>query len=316
MWYGRIGDPADVSNNYGASFGIDKKVSAGYLGTISDIAADDSGNVYVIFTDPPSYSNVYLTRSSDSGVNWETPIIIGDLGSGIPGQYWYIAAAVAVEGKNIYVSWSHHVGDDHWDIYLKRSTDYGKTFSEPVIVAKNTYKGSLSPVAVDGNLVYVGWIDQSSGDLNAYVAISRDGGLTFSEPIRVDDGGSSQATMLDQSLAACCGSVFATWQDTRNDPLDLYFSSAGTVIAAPTNTAPAIARIIAVNISDTSANITFTANQSDARTRVYYGTTESLGEFSSWNNNTGLSITIALYNLSGSTKYYYSIYAYNGSNQG
>jgi parallel beta-helix repeat protein len=101
--------------------------------------------------------------------------------------------------------------------------------------------------------------------------------------------------------------------DSNN--IDYLPLSSGTVIVAPTDTAPAIESITAVNISYASADIIFILDQSDAITIVSYGTTESLGEFSSWNNNTDLSRRIVLSNLNESTKYYYSIYAYNGSNQ-
>jgi len=105
------------------------------------------------------------------------------------------------------------------------------------------------------------------------------------------------------------------WGDSDLGYVDeLRISKVARTEFAPTDTAPTISGTTTANISYTSADITFTVNQSDSRTRVYYGTTESLGEFSNWNNYTGLSRTIALSNLSEDTKYYYSIYAYNGSN--
>ncbi|SNQ59889.1 S-layer protein domain-containing protein [Candidatus Methanoperedens nitratireducens] len=78
---------------------------------------------------------------------------------------------------------------------------------------------------------------------------------------------------------------------------------------------PNVTSLTAVNITDTSAVIQFSINQSDAKTRVYYGTTNALGTWSNYNNVSGLSRTIQLSGLTNGTTYYYSVFAYNGSNQ-
>ncbi|MDP2844953.1 MAG: fibronectin type III domain-containing protein, partial [Candidatus Methanoperedens sp.] len=88
-----------------------------------------------------------------------------------------------------------------------------------------------------------------------------------------------------------------------------------TVSTSTSYSAPEITSPAATNITDTSADITFSVNQSDASTIVRYGITEALGSDSSWNNNTVTSRTISLSGLTKSTTYYYSVYAYNGSNQ-
>lgn len=88
-------------------------------------------------------------------------------------------------------------------------------------------------------------------------------------------------------------------------------STVGTTI---NNTAPEITDVNVGNINDTSAEVTFDVNQSDTHTIIRYGTTTSLNKRSDWNNNTGTSRSIKLSDLSNKTKYYYSIYAYNGTN--
>jgi S-layer protein (TIGR01567 family) len=95
----------------------------------------------------------------------------------------------------------------------------------------------------------------------------------------------------------------------------LMLSIISIVLAAPTgNTVPGIGNISVdkTTITDTSATITFTVNQSDANTIVSYGTT-SLDQQSKWDNGTGLTRVITLSGLDQNTKYSYKIYAYNGS---
>ncbi|MDO9097876.1 MAG: S-layer protein domain-containing protein, partial [Candidatus Methanoperedens sp.] len=95
-----------------------------------------------------------------------------------------------------------------------------------------------------------------------------------------------------------------------------YFSNSSIQNFATNNpSAPNITNVATGNLSVSSVNISFDVNQSNAKTRVYYGTTEALGAWSDWNNISSLSRTIMLSGLSEGTLYYYSVYAYNGSNQ-
>ncbi|WP_225419982.1 S-layer protein domain-containing protein [Methanohalophilus profundi] len=78
-------------------------------------------------------------------------------------------------------------------------------------------------------------------------------------------------------------------------------------------TAPSISDRSASNIGGDSATINYVVNQSDAPTRIAYGTSSDLSERSGWfNDSTIHNETIS--DLNGSTKYYYSVYAYNASN--
>jgi S-layer protein (TIGR01567 family) len=75
------------------------------------------------------------------------------------------------------------------------------------------------------------------------------------------------------------------------------------------------ASVTSVTYGYNSANISFTLNQTDAKTSVHYGTTPSLELTPVWINGTSSLRTISLSSLSSGTLYYYSVYAYNGTNQ-
>ncbi len=104
------------------------------------------------------------------------------------------------------------------------------------------------------------------------------------------------------------------------------FKTTGAVTSTPTSTqtpnataptpnatAPTITDIKVEGITSSTTNISFSVSQSDARTRIKYGTTMSLGGWSDWNNGLSLQRKIMLSGLLNNTKYYYSIYAYNNS---
>ncbi len=83
------------------------------------------------------------------------------------------------------------------------------------------------------------------------------------------------------------------------------------------NTTPAFtAGPSAKNINDTSAEITFKVNQSDAITYVIYSNKSDLTGFIKTSNQTyETSRTVNLPDLTKGTPYYYSVFAYNGTNQ-
>ncbi|CAD7775637.1 hypothetical protein FHEFKHOI_01804 [Candidatus Methanoperedenaceae archaeon GB50] len=76
-----------------------------------------------------------------------------------------------------------------------------------------------------------------------------------------------------------------------------------------TPTAPNVTNVV-VTPGVTSATVSFDVNQSNAPTRIKYGTT-SLDKWSDWDNSTPYSIDLT--GLTNGTTYYYSIYAYNAS---
>ncbi len=96
----------------------------------------------------------------------------------------------------------------------------------------------------------------------------------------------------------------------------LLFSITNATSAASTSTSLTIGNIAVSDITETSASITFTIDQIDARTLIHYGTNKSMSKKSNENTDISLTRTIVLSDLSKNKSYYYSIYAYNRTNSG
>jgi S-layer protein (TIGR01567 family) len=77
-------------------------------------------------------------------------------------------------------------------------------------------------------------------------------------------------------------------------------------------TAPNIGNVAVSDITDTSVKIMFTVDQTDADTTVHYGTSRTMREISD-SINSGSTRTIKLSGLDKGTKYYFSVYANNGT---
>jgi imidazolonepropionase-like amidohydrolase len=196
-----------------------------------DTGADSPhrGNIYVAWTrfdvygskEPQHKSHVYFARSRDGGKTFSAAHRISDTPGDCLDSDNTVEGAVPAVGPQgeVYVAWAGPKG-----IVCKKSTDGGWTFGKEIAVsdmpegwdspaAGITRHNGLPVTAVDRSAgkdrgtVYVNWIDKRHGDLDVFVAASRDGGATWESPVRVNDD--SQGAGKDQLF---------TWMAV--DPLD------------------------------------------------------------------------------------------------
>ncbi|MDN5309454.1 MAG: hypothetical protein PWP14_848 [Methanolobus sp.] len=104
--------------------------------------------------------------------------------------------------------------------------------------------------------------------------------------------------------------INSTDSESSNTAIQTFTTNSAPVVA----TAPSISTLPESEISYDSAKITYSVNQSPAITRVGYGTTTALGSYSGWFNGSS-PYTVDLSGLSASTTYYYSVFAYNSTDQ-
>jgi hypothetical protein len=155
-----------------------------------------NGEIYVAWA---RSSKIYFNLSLDGGETWlEEEKEIGNQIMGwtleIPGIYRCNGLPVtACDISNapyrgtIYVNWSdQRAGEDNTDIWLKKSTDNGETWSAPIKVNTDTTASHqfLSWLTVDEvtGYVYVVFYDRRNHSDNAtdvFLAVSKDGGESF-----------------------------------------------------------------------------------------------------------------------------------------
>lgn len=215
------------STDGGTTFGQNIKVndnSAGTLRTgIADIATDKSGQyVYVLYRVPDDES-IHLARSTDGGETFEPSINVEKRGCR---SYYEGGTSMTTDNDgNVYVVWEERGGggcSKTPGIYLAKSTNHGKSFNKKVLLRKKThvsidFTGWLvmwPDVAVDdaGN-IYAAWMDDYSPTAKIVVAVSTDGGSSFSHQTAVD------ASYIPQDhpkiIARGNGDVWVSWQDGR-----------------------------------------------------------------------------------------------------
>ena len=200
---------------------------------VDNAAGAGQGTVYVVFTDFPNIftdNGVYLTRSTDGGNTWSSPLSLG----GSQGGY------VTVGPDHTVYAFTFNQGSPE-TIQMRKSTNQGATFGPAVTVAtlattgtngdlglkvsntnSTSFRSSAFPqAAVTANGIYVAFDDRgtTAGDKgDIFLARSSDGGATWTKTKLNDD-----ATTRDQWQPALAvtpdgNHVGVFWYDRRNDP--------------------------------------------------------------------------------------------------
>ncbi|HKG87028.1 MAG TPA: sialidase family protein [Nitrososphaeraceae archaeon] len=170
-----------------------------------------------------------------------------------------VYAQIASYGNNVYMVWQENNSDpsDHnsnvnnniqynndnyrnYDIYIKKSTDGGSTFSKEINLSKNPGFSEHPQIAISGNNVYVAWIDDASFSSSTtknqeiYFRKSIDGGNTFDKIINLSN--SSNADSYNLEITAAGNNVYAVWQETTLPNAYAYdTSSSGSGVNADNN---------------------------------------------------------------------------------
>jgi len=118
---------------------------------------------------------------------------------------------ISSSSDNIYIVWQESVGSygtSNYDIFFKKSNDSGDTFGSPINLSNNTGFSEHPQIASVGNIIYIVWVDDSSGEREIMFCKSSDSGKTFSNSTIV-----SQNSMgpYHVELAAEGQSVYIVW---------------------------------------------------------------------------------------------------------
>jgi hypothetical protein len=188
-------------------------------------------------------NGIFIRRSLDGGKSWEEnhiPVSEQSSTPGIPFEDKPYIVADNTKSKfagNLYVGWTRwRLADSQ--IVLSRSTDAGKTWSEPIEIDAHpglprddngAAEGFDGVVAPDGTL-YAIW----SQDNQIMLTSSRDGGKTFSRaraiirtaPIMFAIDTLDRANGFPQIAIDPKGKrLYVSWSDYRNGDLDIFVAS-------------------------------------------------------------------------------------------
>ena len=124
---------------------------------------------------------IFFSRSTDGGKTFSTPLSLSGK-SRTP----VFNPEVSSSGNNIYVVWQGQSENGNQDILMRKSVDYGSSFSG-VENLSNDPGGSGNPqVTINGNTTHVAWEGTTPG--NNYIFYSKsDNGSKFDLPQKIGD---------------------------------------------------------------------------------------------------------------------------------
>ena len=173
------------------------------------------GSLYVAWLEAnQGKSKTFLTRSTDAGTTWTTPVL-ADSNQSCPCCRTAIAAA---GDGTLYLAWRSVFPGSVRDVVVARSTDHGATWAAPVRVHADNWVFDGCPHAgpsmqVDSaGTVHIAWWTGKEGAAGVFYTRSTDTGATFAEPIALGAAEFSAPAHVQLALGDR-GTVVAVWDD-------------------------------------------------------------------------------------------------------
>ena len=182
------------------------------------VAAQDSF-VHVAWADDSAGRELYYRRSTDYGATWSDKVkLTNDIQ-----ESWH--PSLALHDSFVHLAWRDW-RDHSFQVYYKRSTDYGASWGEDERLSGGASPGSYNPcIAADSGLVHVVWWDTRSTPFEIYYKNSTDEGATWSDDIRLTDDTTGSYNM---TVAARGTTVHVMWEALYNTSYLMYkFSTDG-----------------------------------------------------------------------------------------
>ena len=206
------------STDGGASFEPEVRLSDLPDNSWTPTVAVWQDHVYAAWTDtrhgsPQGQEEEYFKRSTDGGASWGPDVRL----TFDPENSW--APSLAASGPHVWLTW-FDLRDGNWEIYFKRSRDFGLTWSPDQRLTTDPAVSARPSIARRGPELTVVWWDTRDGNEEIYSKTSPDLGRTWGPDVRLTEapGASTFAT-----VAAAESGVHVAWQDDRDGNLELYY---------------------------------------------------------------------------------------------
>lgn len=198
------------------------------------VAISDSGLTGVAWVDQSRKDILFQVYERDGRPRFRQPVNV----SKSPRVFSWLPRVVMAsrDADEVYILWQEIVfsgGSHGGDIFFARSSDGGKTFSDPINLSNTAagdgkgrltkaiwHNGSLDLVMGPEGDLYAAWTEYEGA---LWFSRSRDRGASFSTPLRVAGDGAAPARA--PALAADGkGGVYLAWTVTKGRAADIHFA--------------------------------------------------------------------------------------------
>jgi hypothetical protein len=178
--------------------------------------SSSSDNIYIVWQESVgSYGttnyDIFFKKSNDNGNNFGSPINLSD-NAGFSEH-----PQIASVGNHIYVVWVDDSSGER-EIMFSKSSDSGKTFSNNIVVSRNSMSPYHVELAAEGQNVYVVW-NSFGMEMRNIILLSKsnDAGKTFGELTEIGEGDMETYP----KIAANADEYYITWDRRDNKATEI-----------------------------------------------------------------------------------------------
>lgn len=178
--------------------------------------SSSSDNIYIVWQESVgSYGttnyDIFFKKSNDNGNNFGSPINLSD-NAGFSEH-----PQIASVGNHIYVVWVDDSSGER-EIMFSKSSDSGKTFSNNIVVSRNSMSPYHVELAAEGQNVYVVW-NSFGMEMRNIILLSKsnDAGKTFGELTEIGVGDMETYP----KIAANADEYYITWDRRDNKATEI-----------------------------------------------------------------------------------------------
>jgi Neuraminidase (sialidase) len=254
------------SDDAGTTWGPDLRLTDAPGGSVYPAITVEGQAVHVAWQDERDGNDgeIYYKHSQDGGVNWspDDRLTNDPDYSGIP--------SVVAKDNVVHIAWEDY-RHQNGDIFYKRSGDGGATWSADLRLTTSSADQWDPALALQGQKLYLVWMDARNTNYEIYTRISNDGGLTWeADERRTNAAGDSKYPSI--AVSGTC--IHLAWQDKRSGNYEIRYPRSvdgGITWEADTalTNAPWPSEFVSVALSDSVVHAVWQDSR-DMNVEIYY----------------------------------------------
>jgi hypothetical protein len=202
------------SPDFGNTWEADVRLTNDSSSSRHSAITSDANGLHVVWKDwRDGNSEIYYKHSPDFGNTWEPDIRLTNDSS----DSWY--PAITSDANGLHVVWDDS-RDGNYEIYYKRSLDFGNTWEADVRLTNASYNSRSPAITSDANGLHVVWYDERDGNGEIYYKHSPDFGNTWDADVRLTNDASYS---LAPAITSDANGLHVVWYDSRDGNYEIYY---------------------------------------------------------------------------------------------